>query len=206
MQRVRSGYPVCVSQERTNQKRRTRLAVLRSASEMLQAGAVPTVAEAAAAASVSRATAYRYFPSQDLLLVEATLEGATPAIDRVLASADFPQDAEARLDRLVTAVYEMLFGNEVAFRALLRLSLAPSPAVPVRRSGRRLAWLEQALAPIRAHCSAAAFKRLVSTLAVFLGVECVVVMRDICALPPRSAQQNVRWAARAILHAALAER
>jgi len=155
---------------------------------------------------VPRATAYRYFPSQDLLLVEATLEGATPAIDRLLASADFPQDAEARLDRLVTAVYEMLFGNEVAFRALLRLSLAPSPAVPVRRSGRRLAWLEKALAPIRAHCSAAAFKRLVSTLAVFLGVECVVVMRDICALPPRSAQQNVRWAARAVLRAALAER
>ena len=131
-------------------------------------GHIPSVAELAVRSGVSRATAYRYFPSQDLLLVEATLEGATPAIDRLLASADFPQDAEARLDRLVTAVYEMLFGNEVAFRALLRLSLAPSPAVPVRRSGRRLAWLEKALAPIRAHCSAAAFKRLVSTLASLL--------------------------------------
>jgi AcrR family transcriptional regulator len=63
---------------RPNQRSRTRKDLLEAASRLMRQGRRPTVEEVAEEALVSRATAYRYFPSADALLVEAPLEGAVP--------------------------------------------------------------------------------------------------------------------------------
>jgi AcrR family transcriptional regulator len=47
---------------------RTRRLMLETATRLMQAGATPSVSEVAEAAEVSRATAYRYFPSQAALV------------------------------------------------------------------------------------------------------------------------------------------
>jgi len=57
--------------ERPNQKRRTRKDLLLAAARLLQQGKRPSLEEVAEAALVSRATAYRYFPGVEPLLVEA---------------------------------------------------------------------------------------------------------------------------------------
>ena len=49
---------------RANQRRRTRAAVMEGARALLREGQVPSIADAAEEAGVSRATAYRYFPTQ----------------------------------------------------------------------------------------------------------------------------------------------
>ena len=54
---------------RVHQKARTRQALVRAARQLLVEGTTPTVEQTAAAASISRATAYRYFPNQRALLV-----------------------------------------------------------------------------------------------------------------------------------------
>ena len=56
---------------RTRQKLRTRTAVVDAARALLAEGLTPTVEAAAERASISRTTAYRYFPSQRALLVAA---------------------------------------------------------------------------------------------------------------------------------------
>jgi AcrR family transcriptional regulator len=57
---------------RTRQKQRTRNELIASARELIaRGGAAPTVEQAAAAAAISRTTAYRYFPSQRALLAAA---------------------------------------------------------------------------------------------------------------------------------------
>ena len=56
---------------RTRQKERTRGALIAAARELVAQGTTPTVEEAAAAASISRTTAYRYFPNQRALLAAA---------------------------------------------------------------------------------------------------------------------------------------
>ena len=56
---------------RTRQKARTRDALVRAARDILGEGLSPTVEQAADAAGVARATAYRYFPNQRALLVAA---------------------------------------------------------------------------------------------------------------------------------------
>ena len=59
------------SHGRESQKNRTRKALIEAARRLMGAGQHPTVPEAAEAAGISRATAYRYFPTQEMLLAES---------------------------------------------------------------------------------------------------------------------------------------
>src|SRR5581483_1868469 len=68
---------------RVAQKQRTRMQLLQAARELRAAGRVPSVADVADASGISRTTAYRYFPTQEMLLAEAT---ADPLIDAVAES------------------------------------------------------------------------------------------------------------------------
>ena len=63
---------------RAAQKLRTRQALMDTAVELVKAGRRPSVSAVADQAGVSRATAYRYFPSQDLMLSEAKIRAAPP--------------------------------------------------------------------------------------------------------------------------------
>ena len=54
----------------SNVRRRTRRAMIEAATRLVREGASPSVTEVADAAGVSRATAYRYFPTQESLLAE----------------------------------------------------------------------------------------------------------------------------------------
>ena len=85
---------------RTGQKARTRDALIASTRELLAEGVTPTVEQAAAAAAISRTTAYRYFPNQRALLVAAHPE--TEAIS--LLDDGAPEDGERRFELAVKAL------------------------------------------------------------------------------------------------------
>ena len=133
---------------RTRQKQRTRNELIAAARELIsQHGSTPTVEEAAAAASISRTTAYRYFSSQRELLV-----AAHPEIElSSLAPDDLGDDPETRLLMVVRAFIQMVIDSEAQQRTMLRLSLEPTSAateLPLRQ-GRAIGWFEEALAPAR---------------------------------------------------------
>jgi AcrR family transcriptional regulator len=200
---------------RINQKRRTRAAIVAAARHLLQQGQIPSIQRVADAALVSRATAYRYFPTQDLLLFEATLESAAVDIGQRLAAAPPSDDPATRLDTVVQVLQRVTLDNEVAFRTLLRLSLeAPAgdeancdTAETRLRGGRRLDWIAEAVAPRRAELDRhpQAFRRLAAALSLCMGIEAVIVLRDICGLEPDAAVEVSRWAAQALLAAGLSE-
>ena len=205
-------------QGRINQKRRTRAAILAAAVELLEGGHRPTVAEVADAALVSRATAYRYFPTQEYLLFEAALESTRSDIDRQLEENALPEDAEARLEMLIDALQKRIVEKEAAFRTMLRLSLEQSPeeeeeeehydgeSRPSRlRGGGRVRWIEKALAPIDGRLEEPDFRRLVAALSLCMGIEALIVLRDVCALDSSEAEEVLRWAARVLLRSSLAE-
>lgn len=199
---------------RERQKGRTRKALLAAAVELIASGQTPSVTEVADAAEVSRRTAYRYFPTQEQLLVEAALEGLRPGIvDAVEAPALAQADGvEARLERTVLALQRGAVANEQLLRTMIRLTVSPSPATdlggPVgrRRGYRRIEWIELALAPVRSQLGKKRFKRLVSALAVCLGIDALIVLRDLCGLSEAEAETVSLWTARALLRASLAER
>lgn len=191
---------------RSNQKRRTRAAIMAAATAMLQAGQTPTLVEVADAAAVSRATAYRYFSSQEHLLAEAALELAVPDIPGQIVAAG--NSAEVRLDVAVGTTMTYVFEHEKALRALLRQSLEAPDAgdeAPRQRAGRRLGWAITALEPLAQQLSEVQRHRLVAALALYMGIETLVVLQDVCGLDRAEAEEVARWAAQRLLAGALAE-
>ena len=187
---------------RTRQKARTRAALLDAARDLLAEGRNPTVEQAAAAAGVSRATAYRYFPNQRAMLV-----AAHPEIEATtLLGDDPPIDPEQRLDRTLTELIDIMVRSEPELRTMLRLSLEPGPKEDLLlRQGRAIGWLEQALAPLRDRLPAAAIRRLVLAIRAACGIEALVWLTDVAGLSREQAGDLMRWSALSLLRAALAE-
>ena len=131
------------------------------------------MADVADEALVSRATAYRYFPSQEHLLLEVVLERSIDEIDRSVQAAASSGDAATRLDGLVGAIHDEVAANEAGFRSLLQLSVAQSssaePTVATIRGERRLQWIEQALSPITNDLDVESRRRLTSAVALCVG-------------------------------------
>jgi AcrR family transcriptional regulator len=186
---------------RESQKNRTRRALIQAAGELMAAGRQPTVSDAAEASGISRATAYRYFPSQEMLLAEVALFAVggplfTPAHDTAPLA-----DQVAHLVRRVGA---WTYDNEHALRALLRLSL--DPASGVRRPGHRVEWIANALAPHRSEIPTTTYRRLSQALTLLLGIDPIVVMTDIAGAGRKEALDALEWTARSLIHSALSER
>src|SRR6476646_5052121 len=158
---------------RTAQKRRTRDALAAAAREIVAGGETPTVEAAAAAAGISRATAYRYFPNRHALLVAAHPEAGAAS----LLPEHAPDDVATRLDLVIDAFTRSLLENEAQQRTMLRLSLEATRAEQAQlplRQGRGIAWIEEALAPLRPDMSAAAVHRLALAIRSVSGVEALV--------------------------------
>jgi AcrR family transcriptional regulator len=189
---------------RTRQKARTRHAMVAAARDLLAAGEMPTVEQAADAAGVSRATAYRYFPNQRDMLV-----AAHPEIEaRSLLGTNPPDDVGARLDRVVDELTRMLIENEPGLRTMLRLSLESEGSHRERlllRQGRAIGWLEDALQPLRGSIPRADMRRLVYAIRCVVGVEALVWLCDVAGLSRKDAVEQMRWSARRLLRAALAD-
>ncbi len=187
---------------RSGQKRRTREALVAGARDLVAAGADPTVEEAAARAGISRTTAYRYFPNQRALLLAAHPETAATT----LLPPDAPDDAAGRLDAVVTRFTELIAETEAAQRAMLRLSLDPDPAgrgdLPLRQ-GRAVAWIAEALEPLRGRLDEQERHRLVLAIRSAIGIEALVWLTDVGGLSRQEAAASMRWSAQALLAAAL---
>ncbi|MEW9528324.1 TetR/AcrR family transcriptional regulator [Microbispora sp. NPDC049125] len=184
---------------RHQQKARTRHALVEAARRLLAEGADPTVEEAAAAAGISRTTAYRYFPNQYALLA-----AAHPQIEQTsLLPADPPADPAARLDLVMTAFTRLTLDWEPQLRTSLRLSLQPGATQPPLRGGRAIAWIEDALTPLRETHPGLDIHQLAVAIRSATGIESLIWLTDIAGLSRRQAAETLRWSARALLAAAL---
>lgn len=199
-----SGSESYESRGRTAQKMRTRNALVEAARALIVSGVTPTVEETADAASISRTTAYRYFPNQRDLLVAAYPEMELQS----LVMDNPPDDVEARLDAVVDEYLCLTIENEAAFRAALRLSLDPEGSHREKllmRQGRTITWLKDALEPVRGRLPEAAIERLVYAIRAAAGIEALVWLCDIAGLSRDEAKEVMLWSARALLRTTLAE-
>ncbi len=220
---------------RSRQRFRTRKALLQAAVDLVREGRRPAMEEVADRAHVSRATAYRYFPNLESLLVEAPLDGAAPTPEQVFADDNpVPRattaggrktgagggtpaaiDAAERVDRAEAALHAMVYQNEAQLRLLLAHSLNPTPGgpgkdgerklPPLPRQNRRTDLIEAALAPARDQFDDAAYERLCQALALLFGPESMVVFRDVVPLSERRAREVKRWMIHALVEKARQE-
>lgn len=174
-------------------RRRTRLALVAAAGEVMEEGEVPTVADAAERAEVSRATAYRYFPSQASLL-EAVLD---ERLDHLLDGG--PILDRAGLEAFTDRAAEALRDNEAQLRAALRLALSQKRGTrdeerPLVRGG-RLQMLDSALPSTRIPAER---RKVLIALSLLFGIEAWIVLKDIWRLDDAEAREVLFWTASAI--------
>jgi AcrR family transcriptional regulator len=189
---------------RTQQKARTRDALIAATRRLLAQGHTPTVEQAAATAQVSRATAYRYFPNQ-----RALLAATYPLIDMPsLLPTPTPADPAARLAAVAEAQTQLVLELEPELRTQLRLALEPDApdrgSLPLRR-GRRITWIEEALAPLSGQLPERELRRLVHAIGAAVGIEALVWLTDIAGLSRQQAVEVMRWSARTLLRATVAD-
>jgi AcrR family transcriptional regulator len=189
---------------RTAQKARTRNALIDAARALIHNGATPTVEDAAAAAGISRTTAYRYLPNQRDLLVAAYPEINLPS----LLGANPPDDVTARLDVVVGAYLDITIENEAVHRSALRLSLELDQAHRenlLLRQGRVITWLRAALEPLSGRLSEEAMARIVYAIRATAGIEALVWLCDVAGLSRAEAKELMMWSVHSLLRAILTE-
>jgi AcrR family transcriptional regulator len=190
---------------RIRQKFRTRKALLQAAWELLKKGQQPSVEEVAERAMVSRATAYRYFPNRERLLIEAVLnrDAATPK--EVLAGVDSGQTAEA-VARVQQHLYSQVIKNETLHRSLLRAcqeEWIENKDRFVLRGDQRLVLLESALHSRAENLNGKDYEKLLFALATMVSVESYVVLRDVCQVTQKRGREIMNWAVRTLVKAVL---
>ncbi len=188
---------------------RMRKIMLDAAMRLMQDGLIPSVSDVAEAAQVSRATAYRYFPSQSALIQAAVDEALGP----ILAWTSDSADAEDRVTELVTFAYPRMESYEATLKAALRLALDQwarrhaglfGDEAPMVR-GHRIGLLNSAVLPLKGKLTRDGFERLTQALSLVFGTEAFVVLKDIWGLSRRRAEDVALWTCHALIQAAIAE-
>jgi AcrR family transcriptional regulator len=188
---------------RSNQKQRTRTAIVAAARAAIASGGEVTMPEVARLALVSEATAYRYFPDLASLLRDALAE-----------IWDSPQHAMAPVAHSTDPVERIGFACEVLLREVLeyqgavRAMIAAAVTRPgaVARPGRRFGLIDEALRPLEATMAArqpARFEQLKRGLAVVVSAETLFTLTDLCGLTPELAIASAIETARSLTAAAI---
>jgi AcrR family transcriptional regulator len=188
---------------RSAQKRRTRRAIIEAAVELVREGVVPTVAQAAERAEVSRATAYRYFPTQSSLIVHTS----TPLEDlrHVLERAD-DDDVAHRVELLVRAIAEWCYDNRTVLAELTRaVSEIAEADLDAERMHHRQYWIDEALAPVRDRMDDRQYARLFGALTLYVGPEPIAVMQTVSQLADGDAIDTLVWSAGTLVRQHLAQ-
>ncbi|CAJ9640483.1 TetR family transcriptional regulator [Burkholderia pseudomallei] len=157
--------PETLSETRTQ----TRELLLQTALSMLEQGWFPSITELANASGVSRATAYRYFPSQAALVSTVVDESLGPVLQWQPTSTS----VEARVNELLDFAYPRMEQHEGALRAALQVALHQwanerarrAQDEPKYRRGNRRRLLTLAVEPmVRAGVDPAVAERLAQAL------------------------------------------
>lgn len=169
-------------------------------------GNVVSVAEVAVAAGVSRATAYRYFPSHGQLVNAMVQESLGPV--RQFESREV--DGAARVRDLFEQTFPRFRDFEPQLRAALQLALehwalersGQLQEEPFRRGFRKII-LSRAAAPLQARLGRKQQQRLLKALSLVYGIEPYVVLKDIWGSSNREVDDIARWVADAVIEKAI---
>jgi len=191
-----------MSPVREAQRSRTRRALIAAADELYAEGRVPTVAEVAERAEVGRATAYRYFPTQEALLLETTFLGDQDALRALPELAGTVEDPAERVAQAVKSGAEWTLDREARLRMILRASL--DPAGGTKRPARRRKYIADLLASVKDELPAETYERLTGALTLLFGIDPIVAIADNSDIDREAIPDVLAWAAESLVRAALA--
>jgi AcrR family transcriptional regulator len=199
---------IAESNGRTNQKARTRQAIVDACVELIRRGQPVTMPEVAKAAMVSEATAYRYFPDLASLLAKAlAADWPTPA--EALAPVEASDDPVERVAFATRFLLQGVADRQEVVRAMISATIAQPGLSSRARPGIRFGLIEHALDPFVDALRSTGPERLAQLrldLAVVVSAEALFSLTDLCGLSVEDAIDSAEKTAGTLTSAAFQQR
>lgn len=186
-----------VDSGRKRQKEKTRDKILKSAKKLLGESGDFSLEDIARHTGLSRATVYRYYSNVEILASEAGLDLNIDSPDEVYSKVMHlpkPEQVLAIQDYYNNTVLE----NEPAFRKYLSAVLA-TDQVTEKRGARRKRALSLVLSDKVEGFRAEDTERLMNIATVLMGMEALVVTKDVCQLNNDESKELLNWGLRMII-------
>lgn len=168
---------------------------------------MPSISELATEAGVSRATAYRYFPTQSDLITATVNESLGP----ILTWRPKSDKTEERISELINYSYPRMFEHEGALRAALQVSLQQWADTRSQHNhndlkekhfqrGNRKKILSMVTEPMESEFSPDIIDKTIKAFSVIYGSEILLVLKDIWKMDNAQVMSMIQWMAKAILN------
>lgn len=163
---------------RVKQKLETREAILSKALELMNGGENFTLENVAKASGLSRATVYRYYSNVETLTAEAGLNIKTKKPEEIIEGLK-QLDFKDKLFGVQEYFNSLAFNNEKAFRNYLSI-VTVSDKKENKRGARRKRTLDLILTDT--NLSDEAKNDLQNLFTILMGIEPIIVAKDVCGL------------------------
>ncbi len=184
---------------RVKQKLQTRTEILKVAKQLMKRTKRVTLEDVAQRASISRATIYRYFPNIELLFKEASLDIAHPSPEEVLASVE-KSGLTTRVLNIQKHYNQLAQAHEIEFRRYLSQATIESISSRKKvRGARRVQTLKLAVEPFKTNFKKTDYDRFINSASVLMGIDALVVCKDVCGLTNEQAEDTLSWALRNLM-------
>jgi AcrR family transcriptional regulator len=187
---------------RVQQKLSTRNTIIETAKSLLISNPVFSLEDVAKASNISRATIYRYFSNVDVLRMEASLAIKTKSAEEILEGKE-NESIGNQILAIQNYFNDLATDHEASFRMYLSVVLKESSKnlhkVPNLRGARRVDALEETLQALKSTVSPKDLNNLKTVASVLMGIEAVVVTKDVCQLNEVDAKKALNWGIQMIL-------
>jgi AcrR family transcriptional regulator len=180
---------------RTNQKLETRKKIISSAQYFINSGISFTLEDVAKHAEISRATVYRYYSKVEILSSEAGIAFQTDNSETIYEKLKH-LDLDEKLFGIQEYYNNLAIDKEKAFRKYLSIVIT-TPEGNDKRGARRNETLQLALKSTK--LSPQEKTKLTNLLTVLMGIEPLIVSKDVCGLTNNESKELLKWGMEIIL-------
>lgn len=184
-----------ISTGRTNQKLETRSKILVSAQYFLNKGQEFNLEDIAKRTGISRATVYRYFSNVDILVAEASLDVSVKNPEKICNNLQ-GVGLEDRVLEIQDYYNTLTLNNEKLFRKYISIILDLNTSAP-KRGARRKKTLQLILD--KTELTFKEKEDLSNLLTILMGIEPLIVTKDVCGLNNSESSELLKWGVKLIL-------
>jgi AcrR family transcriptional regulator len=190
---------ISLKEGRVNQKIKTRTRILNAAKTLMSKNRNTSMEEVANEAMVSRATIYRYFPSLDLLCTEASLDIHYLSPEELVEKVK-DKSLEMRIFYIQNYYNQLAQDHELIFRRYLSAVLNESITTKKKiRGARRIDTMNLVLESFTNEMSKKDLKRLKNLASILMGIDSLIVAKDVCGLTNEESNDTLKWGIEMVL-------
>lgn len=186
---------------RTEQKLNTRSKILMAANRLLERGKNLTMEKIAEEANISRATIYRYYSNTDELSSELILHLNLPDVSSFSETLN-NEEIQTALLGIQETYLDFILKNEMASRKFLGAFLSTTDP-KLERGKNRLNTLTTYLNSKALDLDDDKKEKLIHIGVLLMGIEAIIVSKDVCGLDDAKSVANLRWGLEMVLKGCL---